>query len=55
MVNKYVYNVNPHIALGGKKPSSVFESVKKILCSIGRCPFMTFPEYEVDTKWNYDR
>jgi len=45
---------NPRIALGNKKksPSSVFESVKKILFSIGRCPFVTFPEYEVGTKCN---
>jgi len=40
--------LNSCIALGGKKsPSSVFELVKKFLFSIGRCPFVTFPEYEV--------
>jgi len=45
-------HLNPRIALGGKKsPSSVFESVK-ILFSIGRCPFVTFPEYEVGTQCN---
>ena len=41
------------LSLGVKKAlSSVFDSVKKFLFSIGRCPFVTFPEFEVGTKYN---
>jgi len=39
---------NPRIALGGKKSHQLsFWVSKKILFSIGRCLFVTFPEYEV--------
>jgi len=46
--------VNPRIALGGKKnsPQLGFWISKKFLFSVGRCPFVTFPEYKVGTKCN---
>jgi len=41
-------SINLRIALGGKKsPQLSFWISKKILSSIGRGPFVTFPEYEV--------
>ena len=41
------------LRLGVKKsPQLSFLISKKILFSIGRCPFVTFPEYEVGTKRN---
>jgi len=40
--------LNPRIALGDKKkPKLSFWLSKKFLFIVGRCPFVTFPEYEM--------